>query len=107
MIKVKQSILAVIIAGSIGLQSCAPNKQDKAALKLSEAFVTEQLNDASKQIKYLESQIQESDIPTTFKDGKHVNWCTAWWRSGSYPGTALYPYAATGAPELFDIAMRI
>lgn len=104
MIKVKQSILAVIIAGSIGLQSCAPNKQDKAALKLSEEFVTQQLNDASKQIKYLESQIQESDIPTTFKDGKHVNWGTAWWCSGFYPGTALYLYEATGDQELLDIA---
>ncbi|SFS59633.1 glycoside hydrolase family 88 protein [Sphingobacterium wenxiniae] len=104
MIKVKQSILAVIIAGSIGLQSCAQHKQDKAALKLSEAFVTQQLNDASKQIKYLESQIQESDIPTTFKDGKHVNWGTAWWCSGFYPGTALYLYEATGDQELLDIA---
>lgn len=104
MMKLKQSVLAFVIAGSIGVQSCAQDKQDKKELKLSADFVEQNLNDAAKQIKYLESQIQESDIPTTFKDDKYVNWGTAWWCSGFYPGTALYLYEATGDQELLDIA---
>lgn len=73
-------------------------------LKLEKQFVSEQLQAAAKQLKFLESQIAESDIPTSFKDGKHVNWGTSWWCSGFYPGTALYLYEATADPALLAIA---
>lgn len=98
--KVKKIIAAVIMMGSVCYHADAQQKN----LKLTEDFVTQQLNDAAKQLKYLESQIKESDIPTTFKDGKHVNWGTSWWCSGFYPGTALYLYEATGDKALLDIA---
>ncbi len=98
--KVKKIIAAVIMMGSVCYHADAQQKN----LKLTEGFVTQQLNDAAKQLKYLESQIKESDIPTTFKDGKHVNWGTSWWCSGFYPGTALYLYEATGDKALLDIA---
>lgn len=98
--KVKKIIAAFIMVGSVCYHADAQQKN----LKLTEGFVTQQLNDAAKQLKYLESQIKESDIPTTFKDGKHVNWGTSWWCSGFYPGTALYLYEATGDKALLDIA---
>ncbi|MFD1769435.1 glycoside hydrolase family 88 protein [Sphingobacterium suaedae] len=74
------------------------------SLKLSKQFIQTNLNDAAKQIHYLESRIKESDIPTTYREGKHVNWGTSWWCSGFYPGTALYLYEATGDTRLLDIA---
>jgi unsaturated chondroitin disaccharide hydrolase len=96
-------LLNVVLALGI-LSSCSTQKETDRKLGLDKQFIEREINDAAKQIKYLETQIQESDIPTTFKDGKHVNWGTAWWCSGFYPGTALYLYEATGDDELLGVA---
>jgi len=98
----KKILAALILIGSVYSHITGQS----LPLKLSEAFLSQNLADAAKQLKYLESQIGESDIPTTFKDGKHVNWGTSWWCSGFYPGTVLYLYEATGDRELLDIAKR-
>lgn len=82
----------------------APVLGQQGKLKLTKTFVSEQLESAAQQIKFLESQIEESAIPTSFKEGKHVNWGTSWWCSGFYPGTALYLYEATADPALLAIA---
>ena len=86
------------------LSSCSVQKEATQKLAIDKQFIQHEIDDAAKQIRYLESQIKESDIPTTFKEGKHVNWGTAWWCSGFYPGTALYLYEATGDKALLDIA---
>ena len=86
------------------LSACHAQQKVAHKLTLDKSFIKHEINDAAKQIKYLESQIKESDIPTTFKDGKYINWGTSWWCSGFYPGTALYLYEATSDKELLDIA---
>ncbi|KAF5279849.1 hypothetical protein FQR65_LT15211 [Abscondita terminalis] len=55
-------------------------------LSLSEDFVDSNLNSAVKQIKYLAESINTDEIPTTFNNGKHINFGTGWWCSGFYPG---------------------
>ena len=86
------------------LSSCTAQQKVATKLNLNSEFVDTELTSAAKQIKYLESQIKESDIPTTFNNGKYVNWGSGWWCSGFYPGTALYLYEATKDAELLDIA---
>lgn len=82
--------------------SCAArhNGQQGPKLSLDQGFVATQLHDATQQIKYLAAALSESDIPTTFSNGKHVNWGSQWWCSGFYPGTVLYLYEYTQDPEL-------
>jgi unsaturated chondroitin disaccharide hydrolase len=88
-------VLALAVAASCTAQKTPQNK-----LSLDKQFVNEQLQDASKQIKYLASQTKPEEIPTTFSKGKHVNWGTSWWCSGFYPGTVLYLYEYSKDPEL-------
>lgn len=96
-------LLSVMLCVAV-FSSCNTQKETARKLALDKQFIEKEISDAAKQIKYLESQVQESDIPTTFKNGKHVNWGTSWWCSGFYPGTALYLYEATADQELLDIA---
>lgn len=96
-------MLKLLTAGALlicGLASCGAGKIAADKLNLSRDFVDKELRDASKQIKFLASSVAEKDIPTTFSNGKHVNWGTAWWCSGFYPGTVLYLYEYTKDPEL-------
>ncbi|QIH36952.1 glucuronyl hydrolase [Sphingobacterium sp. DR205] len=93
----------------LGVQaiSCSSQKNiTTAKLGLNKEFVQTNLEDARKQITYLASSIQESDIPTTYKDGKYVNWGSSWWCSGFYPGTVLYLYEYTKDEKLLDEAKR-
>ncbi|MBE8713573.1 glycoside hydrolase family 88 protein [Sphingobacterium hungaricum] len=76
----------------------------KNDLTLSKTFINQNLADATLQIKYLDSQLKPEDIPTTYKDGKHVNWESSWWCSGFYPGTLLYLYEASNDKALLDMA---
>lgn len=89
-----------------GFSACSTQKTPHKMLSLDRNFVETELKDASKQIKYLAASIEESDIPTTFSNGKHVNWGTSWWCSGFYPGTVLYLYEYTKDPELLSEAKR-
>lgn len=89
-----------IIALALLCASCTTQEKFKNNLSLSKQFVDTQLQDASKQIKYLASQVQPQDIPTTFSNGKYVNWGSSWWCSGFYPGTVLYLYEYTKDDEL-------
>ncbi len=84
------------------LNSCGAryNGQPNLKLSLDSQFVSTQLDDAAKQIKYLASSVSEEAMPTTFSKGKHVNWGTGWWCSGFYPGTVLYLYEYSKDPEL-------
>jgi len=80
--------------------SCGALNQPKKTLSLDRQFVEKELNDAVKQIKHLSSSVEPNDIPTTFSKGKHINWGTAWWCSGFYPGTVLYLYEYSKDQEL-------
>ncbi|MGJ1389250.1 glycoside hydrolase family 88 protein [Sphingobacterium spiritivorum] len=99
------SPLILFITLAITFSAHAQQRKASDKLQLTEAFVNEQLQDAVKQIKFLESNIKESDIPTTYKDGKYVNWGSGWWCSGFYPGTALYLYEGTQDKALLDIGL--
>lgn len=95
-----------LLALLFGLFSCAQQKALNDGLTLNKTFIEQQLQDATQQIKYLASSVEEKDIPTTFSNGKHVNWGTSWWCSGFYPGTVLYLYEFTNDPELLAEANR-
>ena len=84
--------------------SCATSGKVKNKLSLDQAFVNKELDGAVEQIKYLASQTKPSEIPTTYSNGKHVNWGTGWWCSGFYPGTVLYLYEYTKDPVLLEEA---
>lgn len=85
--------------------SCAVLAQSKDnSLQLSKQFVQAQLEDASQQIKFLAQSVKENDIPTTYSNGKHINWGSSWWCSGFYPGTVLYLYEYTKDPEFLNEA---
>lgn len=86
------------------LSSCSTQKETARKLALDKPFIESEISEAAMQIKYLESQIKESDIPTTFQNDKHINWGTSWWCSGFYPGTTLYLYEVTQDEALLDIA---
>ncbi|WP_286857176.1 MULTISPECIES: glycoside hydrolase family 88 protein [Sphingobacterium] len=106
--KIQHYITGALMIG-LGVQaiSCSSQKNiTTAKLGLNKEFVQTNLEDARKQITYLASSIQESDIPTTFKDGKYVNWGSSWWCSGFYPGTVLYLYEYTKDEKLLDEAKR-
>lgn len=106
--KIQHYITGALMIG-LGVQaiSCSSQKNITIAkLGLNKEFVQTNLEDARKQITYLASSIQESDIPTTFKDGKYVNWGSSWWCSGFYPGTVLYLYEYTKDEKLLDEAKR-
>ncbi|ULT27825.1 hypothetical protein KUH03_14970 [Sphingobacterium sp. E70] len=106
--KIQHYISGALMIG-LGLQaiSCSSQKNlTTAKLGLNKEFVKTNLEDAHKQINYLASSIQESDIPTTFKDGKYVNWGSSWWCSGFYPGTVLYLYEYTKDEKLLNEAKR-
>ncbi|NGM62519.1 glucuronyl hydrolase [Sphingobacterium sp. SGG-5] len=91
----------------IGLTSCASQKPAKSFhLSLDKGFVEQQLEDATQQIKYLASSIQEKDMPTTFSKGRYINWGSSWWCSGFYPGTVLYLYEFSKDPALLAEANR-
>lgn len=95
MIKLLSGISFLLLITSCGTQQLSKNK-----LALDKQFIDTELKDAAKQIKYLASSVKEKDMPTTFSNGKHVNWGTAWWCSGFYPGTVLYLYEYTKDPAL-------
>lgn len=99
MIKLLKCALIVAV-----LSSCASKQKEERNLTLSSEFVTAELENAAKQVKFLASEIKESDIPTSFANGEHVNFGTGWWCSGFYPGTLLYLYEATEDQELLNIA---
>ncbi len=82
------------------LSSCSTTKLAETKLSLDKTFVKNELTDATKQIKYLATSIAAEDIPTTYANGKHVNWGSSWWCSGFYPGTVLYLYEFTKDPVL-------
>ncbi|WP_241254903.1 glycoside hydrolase family 88 protein [Sphingobacterium sp. DR205] len=106
--KIQHYITGALMIG-LGVQaiSCSSQKNiTTAKLGLNKEFVQTNLEDARKQITYLASSIQESDIPTTYKDGKYVNWGSSWWCSGFYPGTVLYLYEYTKDEKLLDEAKR-
>lgn len=106
--KIQHYITGALMIG-LGIQaiSCSSQKNlTTAKLGLNKEFVQTNLEDARKQINYLASSIQESDIPTTYKDGKYVNWGSSWWCSGFYPGTLLYLYEYTKDEKLLDEAKR-
>ena len=88
------------------LSSCSTQKISGNKLSLDTKFIKTQLEDATKQIKYLAESVEESDIPTTYSNGKYVNWGTSWWCSGFYPGTVLYLYEFTRDPDLLSEAKR-
>ncbi len=96
------AVTALVMVAQYFLLS-AEAQPKSAQFKLSASFVERNLTDAAQQIKFLESNIQESDIPTTYKNGKYVNWGSSWWCSGFYPGTAFYLYEATQDKSLLDI----
>jgi uncharacterized protein YyaL (SSP411 family) len=52
----------------------------------------------------LAASVPEDAIPTTYSNGKHINWGTGWWCSGFYPGTVLYLYEYTQDPALLTEA---
>lgn len=85
-------------------QACYPLGGRQSGLGLSRDFVEQNLHDAAEQIKVLSEAVPEDAIPTTYKDGQHVNWGTSWWCSGFFPGTVLYLYEYTNDPELLDVA---
>ena len=95
---------SLLILLALFYTSCATKKTVSNQYSLDKQFVDKELKDATKQIKYLASQVQPKDIPTTFSKGKHVNWGTSWWCSGFYPGTVLYLYEYTNDKELLDEA---
>ncbi|PUV21972.1 glycoside hydrolase family 88 protein [Sphingobacterium athyrii] len=106
--KIQHYITGALMIG-LGVQaiSCSSQKNlTTAKLGLNKEFVQTNLEDARKQITYLAASIQESDIPTTYKDGKYVNWGSSWWCSGFYPGTVLYLYEYTKDEKLLDEAKR-
>lgn len=72
----------------------------KEDLKLDKGFINAELENAAQQIKFLAQSIDKSALPTTYSNGKHVNWGASWWCSGFYPGTVLYLYEYTKDPEL-------
>ncbi|MGJ1263558.1 glycoside hydrolase family 88 protein [Sphingobacterium spiritivorum] len=75
-------------------------------LSLTKDFVDSNLNSAVKQIKYLAESINTDEIPTTFNNGKHINFGTGWWCSGFYPGTLLYLYEFSKDPFLIKEAKK-
>lgn len=95
---------SIILVAALISSSCASKKADTNKYALSTQFVDEQLKDATEQIKYLASQVESKDIPTTYSNGKHINWGTSWWCSGFYPGTVLYLYEYTKDRELLEEA---
>ncbi|GEM62707.1 glucuronyl hydrolase [Sphingobacterium faecium NBRC 15299] len=100
-------ILFGIIGFALQGASCqGKRKLVKDRLTLDQAFVNQNLEDAKKQISYLASSVKEADIPTTFQNGKYVNWGSSWWCSGFYPGTVLYLYEYSKDPKLLDEAKR-
>ena len=99
-------LVLTFITFYFGLFSCTTQKVVNNSPAIDKAFINQQLQDASQQIKFLASSVQEKDMPTTFSRGKHVNWGTGWWCSGFYPGTVLYLYEYTKDPELLAEAKR-
>jgi len=104
--KIQHYITGALIIG-LGMQgvSCSSQRNLTAVkLGLDKEFVRSNLEDAHKQIAYLAASIDESDMPTTYKDGKYVNWGSSWWCSGFYPGTVLYLYEYTKDEKLLTEA---
>ncbi|WP_293938474.1 glycoside hydrolase family 88 protein [Sphingobacterium sp. UBA5996] len=103
---IQHYITGALIIG-LGMQgvSCSSQRNLTAVkLALDKEFVRSNLEDAHKQIAYLAASIGESDMPTTYKDGKYVNWGSSWWCSGFYPGTVLYLYEYTKDEKLLTEA---
>jgi len=92
--------ISSVLLLSIGLSFTAVAQATKNTLHLDKGFVQSELESAAKQIKVLGSSLQENEIPTTYANGKHVDWGTGWWCSGFYPGTVLYLYEYTKDPSL-------
>jgi len=79
--KIQHYITGALMIG-LGMQgiSCSSQRNLGAVkLGLDKEFVRTNLEDAHKQIAYLAASINESDMPTTYKDGKYVNWGSSWW----------------------------
>lgn len=96
----KSSLILLCLSLSIGSFA----QTSKKNLSLSKEFIQDELEGAVKQIKFLGASVSEADIPTTYSNNKHVNWGSAWWCSGFYPGTVLYLYEYTKDPELLNEA---
>lgn len=101
MIKISNVLLLCV-----GLSYGAFAQSSKNTLNLTKGFVQAELDDAAKQIKYLGESIKENEIPTSYANGKNINWGTGWWCSGFYPGTVLYLYEYNKDPELLNEAKK-
>lgn len=106
--KIQHYFKSMLMVGlGILATSCSSQKNlSSVKLGLDKEFVHSNLADAHKQIAYLAASINESDMPTTYKDGKYVNWGSSWWCSGFYPGTVLYLYEYTKDEKLLSEAKR-
>ena len=82
----------------------AAQAQFKGKLNLSEEFVSSNLADAGKQLKYLATQTEATKMPRTFEKGEQQPSNTGWWTSGFYPGSLLYLYEATGDADFLALS---
>jgi len=72
--------------------------------KLNSAFVSRQLDDASRQIKVLAERSSKDKFPRSFHKNRNDESDSGWWTSGFYPGTLLYLYEHSGDRELLRLA---
>ncbi len=85
--------------------ACQQQSTDRRrALRLTPAFITQQLDDAVAQIKVLADHVPADRMPRTFQADTSVSSDTEWWTSGFYPGSLLYLYEYSGDEALLQLA---
>lgn len=100
MIKINKQIL-LVLCSAFGILTVHGQSQD---LKLSKAFIEQNLSDAVQQIKVLAKETPIDKFPKTFENSKEIFSSSSWWCSGFYPGTLLYLYEGTQDRELLERA---
>lgn len=94
--------LAGVVAVTLACQNDSTEQQED--LRLSPAFINEQLDDAISQVKILADSVPADQMPRTFQADTSMFSNTAWWTSGFYPGLLLYLYEYSTDEQLLQLA---
>jgi len=101
----KRFFLLWFITAGLAASACQnPSADINRDLRLSPAFIDEQLTAAVAQIKVLADSVPADRLPRTFQADTSVSSNTGWWTSGFYPGSLLYLYEYSGDTELLERA---
>ena len=103
----KKLLFFVICVSACVMLGCSSSKNStNSAKKLSEKWISQNLEQATRQYKVLMQNVPEGVMPQTFKEDKLVTCKSGNWVAGFYPGNLIFLFEATGDSSFYKEALH-